>query len=152
MYKTRFLVSSRIDHTDIFNSLNYDSDQIFTKASVLDLSSKQIDKYFSDVGCAARYKEALTSTRRLLKTPQGCVMFADYVGNDRERASKIESLGQLISDYSKRLLNINSDNQKIVVENVLKKLLIICCLMIRLKLHELSLTICLMKTKKLIIQ
>ncbi|MCD7891519.1 MAG: hypothetical protein LUG26_07195 [Ruminococcus sp.] len=122
MYKTRFLVSSRIDHTDIFNSLNYGSDQIFTKASVLELPSKQIDKYFADVGCATRYKEVPSSTRRLLKTPQGCVMFADYVGNDRERASKIESLGQLISDYSKRLLNINSDNQKIVVENVLKKI------------------------------
>lgn len=95
LHRTRFLVSSRIDHTDIFNSLNYGSDQIFTKAKVLDLSQKQIDTYFSDVHCVARYKDVPVNTRKLLKTPQGCVMFADYVGSHTGRIKKIESLGQL---------------------------------------------------------
>lgn len=122
LHRTRFLVSSRIDHTDIFNSLNYGSDQIFTKAKVLDLSQKQIDTYFSDVHCVARYKDVPVNTRKLLKTPQGCVMFADYVGSHTGRIKKIESLGQLITDYSRRLLDVSIEIQTEEIENILKKI------------------------------
>lgn len=122
LHRTRFLVSSRIDHTDIFNSLNYGSDQIFTKARVLDLSEKQIDTYFSDVHCVARYKDVPVNTRKLLKTPQGCVMFADYVGSHTNLIKKIKSLGQLISDYSRRLLDVSIGIQTGEIEDILKKI------------------------------
>lgn len=122
LHRTRFLVSSRIDHTNIFNSLNYGSDQIFTKASVLDLTPLQIDTYFEDVRCDARYMDVPVNTRKLLKTPQGCVMFADYVGSHSSLIKKIESLGQLISDYSRRLLDIKIGIQTEEIENILKKI------------------------------
>lgn len=122
LYRTRFLVSSRVPHNEIFNSMNFGSDQFFTKARVLELSQKQIDNYFFDVGCVARYRDVPVSTRKLLETPQGCVMFADYVRRDKNLVNQIESLGQLISDYSQSLLNINNKHQRILVEKVLKKI------------------------------
>lgn len=120
--KTRFLVSSRIDHTNIYNSLNYGLNSRFIKVEVLPLTKKQIDDYFKDVLCAARYKIVHPSTRKLLETPQGCVMFADYVGSNEKAINKIQSLGQLISDFAKRLLNLNNPHQVLVAENVLQKI------------------------------
>lgn len=121
-YNTRFLVSSRIDHIDIYNSLNYGLNSKFIKAEVLPLTKKQIDDYFKNVGCVARYKKIHPSTRKLLETPQGCVMFADYVGGSKEMVTEIKSLGQLISDFAKRLLNLNNPHQVLVAENVLQRL------------------------------
>ncbi len=121
-YGTRFLVSSRIDHTSSFNSLNYGSDQVFSKAKVLPLSRDQIDTYFHDVGCSARYKDVPFSTRKLLETPQGCVMFADYVGNNLSKIKNITSLGQLIFDYIDTLLNITSAHEKLLVYGLLERI------------------------------
>lgn len=120
-YGTRFLVSSRIDHSNIFNSLN-GSDHIFKKANVLALSPEQIDKYFSDVGCVARYKNIPVSTRKLLETPQGCVMYADYVSGNVTLVRQIKSLAQLLDDYANRILNICNSWEKLEIEDILKKI------------------------------
>lgn len=120
-YNTRFLISSRNPHSNIFNSLNYGSNSRFINAKVLDLSEEQIDEYFVNVECVARYNAVEQSTRKLLRTPQGCVMFADYVGSNAEAIKKIQSLGRLISDYANSLLNLER-TQLFSVNAVLEKI------------------------------
>lgn len=116
LYKTRILISSRIDHTALFNSMNHGESQEFIKAKVQPLTEEQIDNYFSDVGCKKRYRSVALKTRELLQTPQGCVMYADLVGNKPNKTYK--SLGKLIQDYIKRILQNNSDLTKI--DDILK--------------------------------
>ncbi len=110
LYKTRILISSRIDHTALFNSMNHGESQEFIKAKVQPLTEEQIDNYFSAVGCKKRYRSVALKTRELLQTPQGCVMYADLVGNKPNKTYK--SLGKLIQDYIKRILQNNSDLTK----------------------------------------
>lgn len=116
LYKTRILISSRIDHTALFNSLNYGESQEFIKAKVQPLEEKQIDAYFRAVKCKARYRNVAPKTRELLETPQGCVMYADLVGCDSKKV--YTSLGKLIQDYIKRILQNNSDLTRI--DDILK--------------------------------
>lgn len=116
LYKTRILISSRIDHTALFNSMNHGESQEFIKAKVQPLTEEQIDNYFSAVGCKKRYRSVALKTRELLQTPQGCVMYADLVGNKPNKTYK--SLGKLIQDYIKRILQNNSDLTKI--DDILK--------------------------------
>ncbi len=120
-YNTRFLISSRNPHSNIFNSLNFGSNSRFINAEVLDLSKEQIDEYFINVGCVARYNNVEPSARKLLKTPQGCVMFADYIGSNLEAVKKIQSLGQLLSDYANSLLSLEQ-TQLVTVNAILEKI------------------------------
>lgn len=118
-FKTRILISSRRDHTALFNSLNYGEDQIFVKAEVMPLTEKQINFFFEKVHCVARYKYVAISTRKLLQTPQGCVMYADLVGTNHEKLAQITSLGELLHDYIRRILPIATDIARI--DEYLKK-------------------------------
>lgn len=110
-YKTRFLVSSRQDHTDLFNTLNYGEDKYFIKAEVLDLSEEQINEYFLKVKCSVMYEDVPVPTRKLLHTPQGCVMYAELIGSDLENTIKIQSLGELLECYCNSILGVDSHSQ-----------------------------------------
>ncbi len=112
-YKTRILISSRRDHTALFNSLNYGEDQVFVKAEVKALTEKQINDFFKKVNCPARYKKIAPATRKLLLTPQGCVMYADLVESDPHKIMQITSLGDLLHDYIRRILPAESDLARI---------------------------------------
>ena len=109
-YKTRFLVSSRQDHTDLFNTLNYGEDKYFIKAEVLDLSADQINDYFVKINCSVSYEDVPIPTRKLLCTPQGCVMYSELIGSDLESTIRIDSLGRLLECYCNSLLGVDSHN------------------------------------------
>ena len=110
-YKTRFLVSSRLNYSDLFNTLDYGDDSRFKKAEVLDLTEAQINEYFTKINCSVSYKDVPVQTRKLLETPQGCVMYAELIGSDLENTMNITSLGRLLECYCNSLLGVASNSQ-----------------------------------------
>jgi len=121
-YKTRFLVSSRQIQTDLFNTLNYGENQRFIKAVVEDLTPEQVDAYFKEIKCSVRYKDISAETRPLLKTPQGCVMYAELVGSSLESNLEINSLGQLLESYCHIIFGVDSNNEYEMFAEILQEI------------------------------
>ncbi len=107
-YRTRFCVSSREDHTAMFNAMGYGEHQHFIKAEVVELTEAQIDQYFAAMHCAVRYRQIPHATRKLLATPQGCVMYAELVG-DTGTVASFSNLGELLQHYCRSLLSNGRD-------------------------------------------
>ena len=121
-YRTRFLISSRQDHTALFNSLNYGEDKHFTRAKVLELDAVQIDNYLEKVHCCIRYHDIPFAIRSLLKTPQGLVMYAELVGSDLQSVDGIDSLGKLLESYCSSILGIDNRTASLQYESILQRI------------------------------
>ena len=121
-YRTRFLISSRQDHTALFNGLNYGEDKHFVYAEVLELDSIQIDRYFTKVHCLKRYDNVSPAIRHLLKTPQGLVMYAELVGSNLTSMDDIDSLGKLLESYCNSILGIDNRMASLQYASILQKI------------------------------
>ena len=104
-YGTRIILTSRLDHSDLFNTMNRGSSSSFIKVAVKELDDTQINEYFANSGltisCGDIYKSSPIS-KRLLSTVQGLVMYADLL-RDNPKA-RFYSLGKLLRAYSKKIL------------------------------------------------
>lgn len=119
-YKTRIILSSREDHSDLFHSLGRGFNQVFIKAEICDLTEAQIDSYFISCGVLARYKDISESTRKLLLTAQGLSMYTEMIKDDPNNILDFKNLGELIQSYCHRILGtgINKD-EDIEIEKLL---------------------------------
>ncbi len=104
-YNTRIILTSRLDHSDLFNTMNRGSSSSFIKVAVKELDDTQINEYFANSGltisCGDIYKSSPIS-KRLLSTVQGLVMYADLLCDNPK--ARFYSLGKLLRAYSKKIL------------------------------------------------
>lgn len=121
-YRTRFLISSRQDHTALFNGLNYGEDKHFVCCEVLDLDNAQIDHYLERVRCPKRYHDIPIVIQPLLQTPQGLVMYAELAGSNLNAMDEIDSLGKLLEFYCNSLLGIDNRTAALQFESILQKI------------------------------
>lgn len=106
-YKTRIVLSSREDHSGLFNSLGRGTNQIFVKAEICELTEKQINDYFERVGISFKYHEIPKATRRLLLTAQGLSMYAEMSLDDPEKTLEFSTLGSLLQSYCDKIMVID---------------------------------------------
>lgn len=106
-YHTRIVLSSRVDHTALFNSRDKGVNQKFESAIVQDLTEKQVDKYFNTLNLPVRYKDIPYETRPLLKTAQGLSMYADMIKRDPEHILQFTKMGKLLQSYCDRIMGID---------------------------------------------
>lgn len=104
-YGTRIILTSRLDHSDLFNTMNRGLSSSFVKVAVMELDDTQINEYFAKSGltirCGDIYKSSPIS-KRLLSTVQGLVMYTDLLIENPK--ARFYSLGELLRAYSKKIL------------------------------------------------
>lgn len=110
-YHTRIVLSSRDDHSGLFNSRGRGENQEFIKAEVQELSEKQINDYFATLKLDIRYKQIPSSTRKLLKTAQGLSMYAEMIQYNPGSTLKFTNLGELLQAYCDWIMKIDRDDQ-----------------------------------------
>ena len=120
-YHTRIVLSSRDDHSGLFNSLGRGLNQIFVKAEICELSEGQINDYFSKVGVAVRYRDVPKATRRLLMTAQGLSMYTEMILDEPKKALDFSTLGALLQSYCDRIMTIDRNDVEVdlTFENLL---------------------------------
>lgn len=110
-HHTRIVISSRDDHSGLFNSRCRGENQEFIKAEVQELSERQIDDYFAALKLYIRYEEIPSSTRKLLKTAQGLSMYAEMIQDNPDRTLRFTKLGELLQAYCDWIMAIDRDDQ-----------------------------------------
>lgn len=126
-YNTRVVLSSRVDHSRLFNSRNRGANQKFTAAKVCDLKPSQIDKYFKiclrDCNTILLYRDIKPLTQRLLCNAQGLSMymalFKNRIRRDNFNILEFSSLGELLQSYCDWILEIDrtDDGEDLSFEN-----------------------------------
>ena len=107
-FHTRIVISSRVDHSSLFNSRGRGSNQLFEKAEVQDLSEKQINNYFEMLRLPIRYQDIPYETRPLLETAQGLSMYAEMI--QKNHSLQFTNLGTLLQSYCDSLMAIDRGN------------------------------------------
>ncbi len=110
-YHTRIVLSSRDDHSGLFNSCGRGKNQEFVKAEVQNLTEKQINAYFYLLKLHVRYEDVPIATRPLLQTAQGLSMYAEMIQDDSSRTLQFTKLGELLQSYCDRIMVIDRDDQ-----------------------------------------
>jgi hypothetical protein len=103
LYKTRIIITSRIDHSNMFNRINRGESAIFTEAKIQPLSADQINAYFKAIGLHNTYYKRLgKSVKRLIQKAQGLAMYGDL--KKKKTLNRIKNLGTLLSKYTNDIL------------------------------------------------
>lgn len=110
-YHSRIILSSRDDHSGLFNSRGRGENQEFVKAEVQNLTEKQINAYFSLLNLHVRYKDIPPATRPLLETAQGLSMYAEMIQNNPNQTFQFTKLGELLQSYCDRIMMIVREDQ-----------------------------------------
>lgn len=110
-YHTRIVLSSRDDHSGLFNSRGRGKNQEFIKAEVQNLTEKQINAYFSLLKLHVSYKDIPHATRPLLETAQGLSMYAEMIQDNPSHTFQFTKLGELLQSYCDRIMMIVRDDQ-----------------------------------------
>lgn len=106
-YSTRIVLSSRDDHSELFNSLGRGSNQIFVKAEICELTEKQINDFFVRSNISLQYREISKATRQLLLTAQGLSMYTEMFLDDPDQTLSFSTLGSLLQSYCDRIMVID---------------------------------------------
>ncbi|MDE5765276.1 MAG: hypothetical protein K2I00_10015 [Ruminococcus sp.] len=113
-YKTRIVITSRLDHSDMFNRINRGETAVFTQAEIQPLSQVQIDEYFGKIKVHNKtFHDLNTSEQRLVRTAQGLSMFGALLKKDSEK--HIENLGMLLREYVNKIVLEEAENTEFEV-------------------------------------
>lgn len=97
-YKTRIVITSRLDHSDMFNRINRGETAIFTQAEIQPLSPSQVNEYFEKIEVHRKsYNRLNKSEQHLVQTAQGLSMYGALLKKDSKR--QIQNLGTLLREY-----------------------------------------------------
>lgn len=97
-YKTRIVITSRLDHSDMFNRINRGETAVFTQAEIQPLSSSQVDEYFKKINVHGKFYNRLNkSEQRLVRTAQGLSMLGALLKKNTKK--EIKNLGTLLHEY-----------------------------------------------------
>lgn len=109
-YNTRVVITSRLDHSDMFNRINRGETAVFTQAEIQPLSSSQVNKYFKEIGVHRKfYKRMNKSEQRLVQTAQGLSMYGALLKKNSKK--KIENLGTLLREYVNNIILEDAKNR-----------------------------------------
>lgn len=109
-YNTRVVITSRLDHSDMFNRINRGETAVFTQAEIQPLSSSQVNKYFKEIGVHGKfYKRMNKSEQRLVQTAQGLSMYGALLKKNSKK--KIENLGTLLREYVNNIVLEDAKNR-----------------------------------------
>ena len=118
-YKTRILITSRFDHSDMFQRINRGSTASFIQAEIQPCSPSQINIYFQKLKIYNKKFQNLQGyEKRLVKTAQGLSMYGALLKNNPKH--KIENLGTLLREYVNNILL--SDVKDTKFENYLEEI------------------------------
>lgn len=119
-FHTRIVLTSRIDHGDLFNNLGINVEQRFVKAEVVDLNPEQIQNYFNininNQEKVENYLELPVTMQELLKTAQGLTMYVAL--KNKDSSAEFENLGSLLKAYVDKILCINNLNYELILETI----------------------------------
>lgn len=111
-YKTRVILSSREDHSYLFNNLGRGLHQRFEKVEICDLTEEQINNYFEGEGISIRYRDIPCLTRKLLATAQGLSMYAELIKAEPDMILEFKTLGSLLQTYCDRIMQIKRNDPR----------------------------------------
>lgn len=105
-FRTRIILSSREDHSYVFNNLGRGLAQVFEKVEISNLSEEQINHYLEGENISVRYKDISPLTRKLLLTAQGLSMYAELIKEKPDRILEFKTLGSLLQSYCDWIMQI----------------------------------------------